>query len=109
MTSIHLETLTVSEYAVLLLINAADCDFDIHDKEVEYIKARYGDEQYIKMRKFYDQDKTGSFSKLIREMNVNENLAKEKMTMLKEVFEVLQSDGIYNDFEKAFYKFFKDI
>jgi len=109
MTSIHQKTLSVSEYVVLLLINAADADFDIHKKEFQDIKDMNSEEQVQKMKALYDKDKTGSFSQLIREIKINKNLAMEKNAMLKEVYELLQSDGDYNDFEKSFYNFFKDM
>ena len=61
------------------------------------------------MRALYDEDKTVSFSLLIREMKANENLKNEKNLMLKEVYKLMHTDGIYNDFEKSFYQFFSEI
>ncbi len=109
MVILNNKTLNVSDFLVLLLINAADCDFHIHEKEVEYIQARYGEDRYIKMKAVYDRDKTGSFSFLIREMKANENLVKEKNTILREVHELLHANGVYGDFEKSFYNFFTEI
>ena len=109
MVIVNNETLTVSDFMVLFLINAADSDFEIHKKEIEYIKTRHGEERYLKMKTLYDKDKTGSFSQLIREMKVNKNLSKEKKSVLQEVYELLHADGVYNDFEKSFYKFFTEI
>ena len=109
MVTVNNETLTTSDFLVLFLINAADCDFEIHKKEIEYIQARYGEDRYFKMKALYEKDKAGSFSHLIRELKTKEHLNKEKNSILKEIHELLHADGIYNDFEKSFYEFFNDV
>jgi len=109
MVTINNETLTTADFIVLMLINAADSDFEIHEKEIEYITERYGKARYLKIMDLYKKDKSGSFSHLIKELKSNENLQKERNSILKEVHEILHADGQFNEFENSFYKFFLSI
>lgn len=97
--------LTKQEFKLLILIHAADADFEIHPDEKEYMIKLSGEDTFNKVIQLYEEDKVGSFSYLIKKMGYFYNLPLDKEKLQKELNDLFYADGKFNDFEKSFKTF----
>lgn len=94
------------EFQVLLLIHAANCDFDYHSKEKDFIIEKFGEEMHDKMLSIYQKNKHSSFTTVMRDFLIYcENKDVKSDTLLK-LNSILNADGEYNTFEEYFEKTF---
>ena len=102
------KSLTIYEFKALFLIHGAFSDYLYHEKESELIKALVPLEAYEKMLKLFLKNREASFSLLIREFKLHCAVEKTKEESLKYLRQVLNADGVFNDFEKYFDQFFNE-
>lgn len=102
------ENFSLIEFKTLVLIHAADIDYEFHQAEKEYIISLVGPETFMKMMIFYSNYRSTSYGYILEQFQTYLPTETEREIFKMEVFNLFLSDKIYNNFEKAFMEFFRD-
>ena len=97
------------EFEALLLIYAANIDYEFHVSEKKLIIKVYGQQTFDKMDLFYQKSKPDAFDFILKNFRLMYPKEEEKIQLKEKLMKLFLVDLDYSVFEKGFIKFYDQL